>query len=59
MTSVKAFGILVDQGWGGGPQSVPIAEIADIARNPTPEKPKAGFPGTPVIAGIGRSKPHH
>jgi hypothetical protein len=32
-----------------------IAVIAGIARHPTPRKPKAGFPGAPVIAGIVKS----
>ena len=40
---------------GGGEE---IAGIADIARHPTPEA-KSRLPGTPVIAEIGKAKPHH
>jgi hypothetical protein len=37
--------------WGVG------LEIAEIARHPTPESQRPGFPGTPVIAEIGKVRP--
>jgi hypothetical protein len=34
-----------------------IADITVIACHPTPESQDRAFPGTPVIAGIGKAKP--
>jgi hypothetical protein len=45
-----------EKGRGGGAQGAPrIAVIAEYRATSHPRKPKPSFPGTPVIAVIGRT----
>jgi hypothetical protein len=45
MTGVKCFGILIEVEGEGGAQGALIADIAVIARHPTPESQKRAFRG--------------
>jgi len=59
MTGPRCFGILVGDTVGRVAQDATIADIAGIARHPTPRKPKRAFRGLRSSPGSAKAEPYH